>query len=116
MDSNNRMTVIQISGSDTSTGNLTMSDNGHSELNAGVKVKWNVHPNSGVEDITGITVKTNSMNVFSSGPSRIGNSSNWLGKIMSWIDVTTDEEYNIEWKGDDGNIYTYDPRLRVNPS
>lgn len=116
METQNATIVIKITGSDTSTGDLTLSDKGYSELKPGVKVRWNVHPKSGVEEIIDITVKTNFVNVFSSGPSRVGNSKNWQGKTMSWIKEITDEDYNIEWKGDDGKTYTYDPRLRVNPS
>ena len=114
METQNEMIVIQILGSDPSTGNLTMSDNGHSDVSRGDQVTWIVHPNSGVNSLTGITVKTGSTNVFGTGPCPIGNSSNWRGKILDTLIIPIDEDYNIYWDDTTGTNHCYDPKLTVN--
>ena len=57
---------INITGSDTTTGNLTMSDNGTTDADVGDTIQWNVNPTSGVAAITGLPPKTGNSSVFDS--------------------------------------------------
>lgn len=108
------MAAINITGSDPSNGNLTLSDHGNSNVSRGEVITWTIGPHSGVDSITAITVKPNSTNVFGSGPAKHGNSSNWQGKISNDLEETTEEDYNIGWKDGDGKPHTYDPKITVN--
>ena len=56
------MAAIRITGSDTSTGNLTLQDtNGNSATNfnaqRGHTITWEIQPNSGVGALTGFAQK-----------------------------------------------------------
>lgn len=108
------MAAINITGSDPNNGNLTLSDHGNSSVSRGEVVTWTIRPHSGVDSITAITVKPNSTNVFGSGPAKLGNSSNWQGKIKAELEIPTEEEYNIDWKDSEGTTRTFDPKLSVN--
>lgn len=114
MKTKNMMTAIILLEGDTSNGDLVLSDKGVSYVKKNEVVTWIIHPNSGVESITAIPVKPGSTNVFTTGPSQLGNSKNWQGRIRNDVRVKTEEEYNIEWKDSDGNDYTFDPKLKIN--
>jgi hypothetical protein len=108
------MAAIKILKSDTSTGDLTLSDHGNTNARKGEVITWKIGPHSGVDSITAITVKPNSTNVFSSGPAKLGNSSNWQGKIKTEMEIPIDEDYNIYWNDSSGVNHCYDPRISVN--
>jgi len=110
--------VIFISESDSSTGDLTMSDGGWTDCDHNNHVFWIIMPNSGVKSITAISPKSGNPNVFVEGPSPVGSAlpsnSVWKGKIDTEIDIPTTENYDIEWLDEDDNSHTYDPTIRVN--
>jgi len=108
------MTAIIIFDCDTSNGDLILSDKGVSNVKKNEVVTWIIHPDSGVKSITAIPPKKGSPDVFTTGPSQLGTSRNWQGRIKNDIKVYTEEDYNIEWEDEAGNTYTFDPKLRVN--
>ena len=115
------MAAIRITGSDTSTGDLTLEDsNGNSATNfnaqRGHVITWEIQNHSGVSAITNIAQKNvnGNQDVFSSYPARKGNSSNWQGTVLNSSSSYTDT-YKIDWKDANGNSYTYDPMILLNP-
>lgn len=115
MKTKNMMTAIILLEGDTSNGDLVLSDKGKSYVKKNEVVTWIIHPDSGVESITAMTVKPGSTNVFTKRPSKLGNSKNWQGRIRNDVKGKTEEEYNIEWKDSNGKEYTFDPVLVINP-
>lgn len=123
-----RMTAIIVLDSDTSNGNLELSDKGKPiVVKENEVVTWIIHPDSGVESITAIPVKPGSTNIFTTGPGRLGRSKNWQGRIgkgfkdsgVKFLEEKSGEkfileEYSIVWKDSDGNKYTFDPQLKIN--
>ena len=107
------MPVITITASDSSTGELTLSDHGNTTASRKQKVTWVVGPHSGVKAIVGITVKEGSTNVFDPVPQQLGNSSNWEGTISPTIEVPAEELYNIIWIDSNDNEHVYDPKIQV---
>ena len=109
------MHVIQILGCDTNTGDLILSDKAYSEVGICVWITWLIHPNSGVRNIFAINAKPDNPNVFQIGAYKLGHSSNWRGQIRCDFKEIIEEDYDMVWEDYDGNIHTYDPRIRVNP-
>jgi len=119
------MAAIRITGSDTSSGNLTLQDssgNPATTFNAqrGHVITWEIQPNSGVSALTGFAQKQNvngNTNVFSSYPAQQGNSSNWQGTVDPNLNSTSSftDTYEIYWQDTNGNSHTYDPMIQVNP-
>ncbi len=106
---------IRITASDTTTGDLTMDDNGNTFVDPGDTVTWLIGRNSGVIAFTGFLVKTGSTNVFDAcDPVSVGNSSNWQGTINPSIAKGTVEDYSILWTDTSGGNHTYDPKISVN--
>jgi len=108
--------VIKITGSDASTGTLTLEDvNGNPadnfQIAAGSKIQWLVKSNS-IKDVTNIYAKPDNPNVFSDGPQRRGKSQNWGGQIDDNAGGQ-EESYNIDWVDESGNGHTYDPKIQV---
>lgn len=94
---------------------LDLSDKGKTIARSGESITWIIEPGSGVESIEGIITKTGSVNVFSSGPCRVGSSNNWKGTIMQ-VQKMTEEEYTIEYKKvNDNTVYSFDPVIQANP-
>ncbi|MFC4722190.1 hypothetical protein ACFO5O_07650 [Geojedonia litorea] len=109
------MPAITITASNSSTGTLTLSDNGSTVANRGQIVTWIIGPNSGVSSITAINHDTNSSDVFDPDPAPVGgNSRNWQGTINPNLAVPAFEDYYIQWTDSSGNSHTYDPRISVN--
>lgn len=108
---------IRITAFNTSNGDLTLSDNGHTEVKPGNTITWKIMPLLDIVAITGLPAKNNSTNVFSDcDPVSVGNNSNnWKGTVDPNITIITDEDYNILWTDKNGDNHTYDPRIRVNP-
>ena len=104
------MATINISGSDTSNGNLTLSNN-NPTVSRNETVTWVIQGNSGVSEITQIHEKVGSGNVFVGEPGPVAGSTNYSGVIASG--ATGEETYYIKWKDASGNEYTYDPKITV---
>ena len=118
------MAAIRITGSNTSTGDLTLQDsNGNSATNfnaqRGHVITWEIQPNSGVSALTGFAQENvnGNQNVFSSYPAQQGNSSNWQGTVDANLSSSNSytDTYEITWQDAQGNSHTYDPTIRVNP-
>ncbi|MEO7802474.1 MAG: hypothetical protein ABIR81_10755 [Ginsengibacter sp.] len=108
--------VIKITGSDSTTGQLTLEDiNGRPadvfSISPGAKMQWLLKAET-VKDITNIYAKPDNPNVFSHGPRRRGNSVNWGGQIDSQA-TGKEENYNIDWTDKAGNPHTFDPKIQV---
>lgn len=108
------MPTIQITGSNTSDGTLTLSDAGNTTTSRGSTVIWQIMPNSGVSAITNIYNDVGSTDVFSPDPGQVGNSSNWSGTVNPNLTVPAVEDYSIDWTDTNGGTHTYDPRISVN--
>lgn len=108
---------INITGSNTSTGALTLSDNGNTNVDPGDTVQWLIGNNSGVGSIDAITDYPNSTDVFNPDPAPIGNgNANWQGTVNPNIARGAEETYSIQWTpAGGGGPYTYDPKIQVNP-
>jgi hypothetical protein len=118
------MAAIRITACNTSTGNLTLQDiRGNSATNfhaqAGQVITWEIQPHSGVNALTGFAQKniTGNENVFSSYPAKQANSSVWQGTVDPNLNSNNSytDSYEISWQDADGNSYTYDPMILVNP-
>ena len=91
------MPTIQITGSNTADGTLTLSDAGNTTTSRGSTVTWQIMPNSGVSAITAIYNDAGSTDVFSPDPSQVGGSSNWSGRVNPNLTVPATEDYTIDW-------------------
>lgn len=115
--------IITITASDASTGALTLSDQGTTNVDPGDQVTWVIGPNSGVASITAILEKTNSSDVFSPDPSQLPNSTSWQGNVNPSISGGTEELYTIQWttasagwlNQGGGQPKSFDPTIRINP-
>lgn len=105
--------VIRIKGSDPSTGNLDLSDHGHTPARAGDTIIWQIAQDSGVDSIISIQEKSGSANIWSTLPHPRGN--NWTGDINSAAPAYAVYIYSITWaKG--SNSYICDPIIAIKPS
>lgn len=118
------MAAIRITGSDTSTGNLTLQDiDGNSASNfpagRGQVITWEIQPGSGVSALTGFAQKNvnGNTNVFSSYPAQEANSGIWQGTVDANLPQGGyTDSYEISWEDAQENSYTYDPMIIVNPT
>ncbi len=116
------MATINITGSNTTTGELVLKDpKGHSATKIFAQrnevITWVILPTSGVSSIKEIKPKPNNQNIFSEGPAKLqGSSRNWQGRINPGLDPgeSFQEEYFIEWV-DGGIDHKYDPLIQINP-
>lgn len=105
---------ITIEGIDNQ-GELILSDKGKTNVEPGDTVTWNIRPDSGVEVIKDI-VRSDGVDVFSEGPSRVGSSSNWRGKVNPEIQRNSEEKYDIHFTRKGSNtVEIHDPKIKVNP-
>ncbi|MEO6906197.1 MAG: hypothetical protein ABI148_07540 [Ginsengibacter sp.] len=119
------MASIKITVGDKTSGGLTLVDeNGNSATNfnahRGHVITWEIQPGSGVNALTGFAQKNvnGNQNVFSSYPAKLGNSRNWQGTVDKDLSPSNSftDTYEIGWQDSQGNSYTYDPAIQVNPS
>ena len=110
--------VIKIVGVD-SNGDLILKDASDSsakvfKVKAGTKIKWQIKTDK-VSSIENIYKKTTppSDNIFSSEPKKIWLSRTWKATVDTAAKYKQFIEYNIEWKDENGNLHTYDPRIQV---
>ena len=112
------MAAITITGSNTTTGDLTLSNHGNITVSRGSIVTWIIGPNSGVSAITAISNKNDpgSVDVFKPNPSKVpGNSKNWQGTIDPDLSpIPAHEDYSMQWTDEAGNSHPFDPRISVN--
>lgn len=103
---------ITITGIDPN-GNLILSDRGKTEVDPGDTVTWKIHPQSGVNEITGI-INNSEINIFSQGPAQVGSSKNWKGTVDPNIPRGSEEDYDIAYTktGSSANRM-FDPKISV---
>ena len=104
--------IIQVTGLN-SDGTAILSNNGNLTCDPGDNVQWNVSPNAGIASIS--VVYTGDSNVFSEGPTQVGNSKNWQGTVSDDAGGE-DEQYTVNAvaEGSDKAV-PLDPRITVNP-
>ena len=109
------MAAIKITKSNTSSGDLTMSDHGNTTVDKGEIVTWIVGPKSGVEKIVNIQKYCTSGDIFSVAPHAVGGKSkNWQGTVKSNGNIPDEEIYFIEWiDALTGDSHIYDPKLKM---
>ncbi|MGM0582522.1 MAG: hypothetical protein ACQETL_17720 [Bacteroidota bacterium] len=112
--------IINISKQE-GNNRLYLTDNeGHSgkdnittNVKPGDTVTWKLVPNGGIDQITGITAKPDSQDIFSVNPAPVNPNdpaSDWSGTVSP--DATGSESYNIAYKiGNDP--FVDDPKLRI---
>ena len=107
--------VIKITGSDTATGRLVLSDQGHTEASHGSNVIWQIHDDK-VLSIR-IVPKGSTDNVWSREPRRQGNppNSHWQGTTRFVVTRYLEYAYSIEWTSSSGQ-HTHDPIISMRPS
>jgi plastocyanin len=105
---------IQITGSDESTGLLTLSDRGRTEADPGETIIWQITDESNVHSIVAIEQKRGT-NFWSTPPQPRG--ANWQGTISSEAKEREEYEYLIRWKASaNGPEFTHDPIISIKPS
>lgn len=111
-----RLHKIKIKNGDYDTGQLTLSDGGHTRANKTDYINWSIHNNAGnrVVSIIGIEKKSNNPDIFSIDPH--ANGAEWSAEIDNHTTYHTECLYSISWKGKDGNNYIHDPKISVKPS
>ena len=110
---------INIVGADTASNSLELKDDKGDDakifkVKAGKTIRWLVNTRD-VADIDTIYKKptTTSDVLFTSGPSRIGNSRNWTATINPEAKTGQYEDYNINWTDKNGGKHIFDPRIQV---
>ncbi len=103
---------IKIEGIDSNDG-LILSDRGKTEVDPGDTVTWIISPRSGVKEITGI-INNSEINIFSEGPSRVGNSNIWRGTVDPNVRRGSEEDYDIAYtKNGFTSNRMFDPKISV---
>lgn len=115
--------VIQILGSNYTTGELLLSDGGRSFTHPHGIVKWINMPFSGVKSIDAIYLKSNTdcQEIFMTGEPKsnftFANQFNdiWGGNVdpKKIKDSLVIYCYNIDWTDENGDKHTYDPEVEV---
>jgi hypothetical protein len=113
--------IITITAGNASTGVLTLSDQGTTNVDRGDQVTWVIGPGSGVAAITAIVEKPNSADVFNPDPGPVAGTTNWQGNVNPNVAPGTVESYTIQWttagsgwlNEGGGQPKSYDPIIRV---
>ncbi|MCW3806020.1 hypothetical protein [Plebeiibacterium marinum] len=82
-------------------------------VNPGSKVTWTLMENSDIIEITGISPKNGSANIFSTPPQPVDGSKDWQAIVCD--EQSGKESYNIDFKYKDGKDYRDDPDAEINP-
>lgn len=109
--------TIIISKQSTGTGLYLEDNEGHTGDNTitttvdpGDTVIWKLKKDGGIDEITGISAKSDSQDIFSNDPEKQSDGT-WKGTVST--SATGNESYNIKYKIG-GTEYTDDPELQVN--
>jgi hypothetical protein len=107
---------IKIKNGNYSTGELTLSDGGHTRADKTDYVNWSIQRNATnkVASIENIQIKTNNPSIFSTNPH--ANGEEWSAEIDYNALYNAECYYSICWKGKDGKDYIHDPKISVKPS
>ena len=120
------MLQIDITGSNSTTGELKLEvngrpNNGHSEANRTDRVHWKVKPSSGVDHISAITMKNiaGSRNVFSGNPPapQSADKKEWKGIVDGNAPDYSVYVYKIDWVPDGSSTpKIFDPIISIKPT
>ena len=114
------MRTIRIEQGNTSTGQLTLSDRGHTKAFKGEKVRWEVEATAtSVQSITAIIPKNGTTDIFGGrGGSLPGqeDEKKWKAKIADNVSVGDEYRYSIGWKDSNNNPQVYDPIISIKPT
>ena len=114
------MATITITGSNSSTGELTLSDHGHTHAKKKETIVWILRKDCGVESIEEIAMAPSppyppSLNIFYNPPYKLSKS-NWKAVIGTPPDYS-EYNYYIKWIPKSGvNELTYDPKISIEPT
>ena len=105
--------AINITGSNTSTHLLTLSDNGHTRADKGARVTWNVlDPN--VVSIK-IIEKGGPVDIWSQSPRPQPGSKDWMGVIHPRARDNARYSYLIRCERPTGVFHDHDPMISIKP-
>lgn len=112
------MATITITDSNLETGELTLSDRGHTHAKNKETIVWNLGKDCGVASIVEIAMKQSppSTNIFSTPPHSLGSSTNWSAVVSNTIAISSEYIYFIKWMpttGGDEKIC--DPKISIIP-
>lgn len=116
METKTETVTIKIRKQTNGTGLYLKDSEGHkgkdsitTDVNPGDTVVWKLKNNSGIDEITSISAKSTSQDIFSSDPVEQKDGS-WKGTVSST--ASGSEDYSIGYKIG-GTDYTDDPQLNV---
>jgi hypothetical protein len=112
------MANITITGSNLETGELTLSDHGHTNAKKKETIVWNLGKDCGVASIVEIAMKPSpaSTNIFSTPPHNLGSSTNWSAVVSDTVAISSEYIYFIKWMPiTGGDIKTFDPKISIIP-
>ena len=112
------MSTITITGSNPGTGELTLSDRGHTYAKKKETIVWNLGNNCGVASIVEIAMKPSppSTNIFSTPPHSLGSSTNWSAVVNNTVAISSEYIYFIKWMpATGGGTKIYDPKISIIP-
>ena len=116
------MANITITNSNPVTGALILDDHGHTHAKKKETIVWILKPGCGVGSIVEIAMSPSppypaSTNIFSTGPHRVGSSTNWSAVVSNTAPVFSEYNYFIRWvPTTGGDPKTYDPKISIMPS
>ncbi len=116
------MANITITRSNSSTGELTLDDHGHTHAKKKETIVWKLGKDCGVASIVEIAMKPSppyppSTNIFSTAPHRLGSSTNWSAVVSNSAPDYSEYHYYIKWiPKSGGDPKTYDPKISIMPS
>ena len=112
------MANITITGCDLGTGELTLSDRGHTNAKKKETIIWNLGKDCGVASIVEIGMKPTpaSTNIFSTPPHNLGASTNWSAVVSDTVAIASEYIYFIKWIPETGGgTKIFDPKISIIP-
>lgn len=110
------MAKIEIIQGNIKTGDLWLSDCGHTWEIKGNHIEWNIRDpqDSNVASIEDILV-TSRPEIFEKLPAKVGNK--WMAKLSEQASDNAECKYSIFWKDKDGKgPFEHDPKISVMPT
>jgi len=107
---------IDIIGGNTSTGLLELSDNGSTQADKGVPVKWEILQSN----VTSIEIvakdPTDDIWQIEPHPQPPQNNRKWMGITDPQARDDSVYRYLINWESTSGSRHTHDPLISIRPS
>ncbi len=112
------MATITITGSNPDTGELTLSDRGHTNAKKKETIIWNLGNDCGVASIVEIAMKPAqpSTDIFTTPPHSLGSSTNWSAVVSNTVAISSEYIYFIKWiPTTGGDVKICDPKISIIP-